>query len=105
VEVKKVIPSFMAQGLFRFRPTGKKVLVKMEELPTVVNGLHIVPQSGHMAERPQVGRLMIHGTNSKCEAKVGNRVVVNPYNGKDVVVDGIPFKIYDDFAVLAVVES
>jgi len=95
----------MALGSFKFRPTGKRVLVKLEELPTTVNGLHVVRDSGHNAERAQCGRLMVHGTSSKCEAQAGSRVVVNPYNGKDCVVDGIPFKIFDDFAVLAVVEG
>lgn len=104
-QMEKVNSSFMAQGSFGFRPTGKRVLVKMEELPKMVSGLHVVPQTGHMAERSQIGRLMVHGTKSECEAKVGNRVVVNPYNGKDVVVNNIPFRIYDDFAVLAVVET
>jgi len=69
----------------------------------MVRGIHVVPQTGHMAERSQIGRLMVLGTGSKCEAPVGSRVVVNPYNGKDAVVDGIPFKVYDDFAVLAMI--
>lgn len=95
----------MSNGSFRFRPTGKRVLVKLEELPDKVGRFVVVREQGHNAERAQCGRLMVKGATSKCVAEVGNRVVVNPYNGKDCVVDGIPFKIFDDFAVLAVVET
>ena len=95
----------MALGNFRFQPLGKRVLVKMEELPTQIGTMHVVPMTGHNADRSHYGRLMAKGNKSRCNAVVGNRVIVNPYVKIDVKVDGIPFAVFDDHNVLGVVEE
>ncbi len=95
----------MALGNFKFQPLGKRVLVKMEELPTQIGAIHVAPMQGHNADRSQYGRLMAKGVKSQCPATIGSRVLVNPYVKTDVKVDGIPFSVFDDHNVLGVVEE
>jgi len=91
------------------KPIGDRVLVQhLEEKEQVRDGI-IIPDSAK--EKPQEAKVIALGTGKKDEAgktipfevKVGDMVLLSPYGGSEVKLDGQKFKLVREDDILGVI--
>jgi chaperonin GroES len=87
----------------KFKPTGNRILIEpIQGQNETVRGMHI--PSAYRDTTPSEGVVVALGTTGPFEVKVGDRVVINRFNGTEVKVGGKIFKIMDVSELLAIVE-
>lgn len=85
----------------RFKPTGKKILVEaIAPETTTIGGIH-VPEAHRDGSSDFV--VVKLGTGD-FEVKVGDRVIINRFNGTNVEVSGKPYKLVEYSDILAIIE-
>ena len=93
----------------KIRPIGDRVLVQHIEEKEQVRGGIIIPDSAK--EKPQEAKVIALGTGKKdengkvsaFEVKVGDVVLLSPYSGSEVKVDGEKFKLVREDDILGVI--
>lgn len=85
------------------KPTKGKVLLEPIWPTPQVRGLYI-PKSAE-EDRPEEATVLALGEGAKTEARIGDRVVTDRFNGKWVIVGDRKYRLVDAEAVLAVVEE
>ncbi len=91
------------------KPIGDRVLVQHIEEKEQVRGGIIIPDSAK--EKPQEAKVIALGTGKKDEAgnttpfevKVGDMVLLSPYGGSEVKLDGQKFKLVREDDILGVI--
>jgi|UniRef100_UPI00404A4E5B chaperonin GroES len=93
----------------KIKPIGDRVLVQHIEEKEQVRGGIIIPDSAK--EKPQEAKVIALGTGKKdengkvaaFEVKVGDRVLLSPYGGSEVKLDGEKFKLVREDDILGVI--
>ena len=85
----------------RVRPLRRQLLVEPVKAPAHV-GLIVVPQSAR-EERPQEAVVLGVGPKNQLPVKVGDRVIINRYNGQEVHCGDGRYRLMEPEDVLAVV--
>tara|TARA_R110002111_G_scaffold175093_1_gene240793 strand:- start:437 stop:733 length:297 start_codon:yes stop_codon:yes gene_type:complete len=93
----------------KIRPIGDRVLVQHLEEKEQVRGGIIIPDSAK--EKPQEAKVIALGTGktdesgkkSAFEVKVGDMVLLSPYGGSEVKLEGETFKLVREDDILGVV--
>lgn len=91
------------------KPIGDRVLVQHLEEKEQVRGGIIIPDSAK--EKPQEAKVIALGTGKKDDAgkttpfevKVGDMVLLSPYGGSEVKLDGQKFKLVREDDILGVI--
>ena len=91
------------------KPLGDRVVTKMAEAEeTTKSGIIL---AGSAKEKPQFAEVIavgpggvVDGKEVKMELKVGDKVIMSKYAGKEVKIDGEEYIIISQKDVLAVVE-
>ncbi|MCF3652334.1 co-chaperone GroES [Synoicihabitans lomoniglobus] len=91
------------------KPIGDRVLVQHLEEKEQVRGGIIIPDSAK--EKPQEAKVIALGTGKKDDAgnavafevKVGDMVLLSPYGGSEVKVDGQKYKLVREDDILGVI--
>lgn len=91
------------------KPIGDRVLVQHIEEKEQVRGGIIIPDSAK--EKPQEAKVIALGTGKKDDAgnatpfevKVGDMVLLSPYGGSEVKLDGQKFKLVREDDILGVI--
>jgi chaperonin GroES len=92
----------------KIRPIGERVLVRFIEDKEQVRGGIIIPDSAK--EKPQEAEVIALGTGRRddsgkvhpFEVKVGDRVLVEKYGGREVKVDEQKYSLFKEDDLLAV---
>ena len=93
----------------KIKPIGDRVLVQHLEEKEQVRGGIIIPDSAK--EKPQEAKVIALGTGKKDDAgntvpfevKVGNMVLLSPYGGSEVKLDGQKYKLVREDDILGVI--
>ncbi len=93
----------------KIKPIGDRVLVQHIEEEEQVRGGIIIPDSAK--EKPQEAKVIALGTGKKDDAgnstdfevKVGDLVLLSPYGGSEVKVDGEKYKLVREDDILGVI--
>ena len=93
----------------KIKPIGDRVLVQHLEEKEQVRGGIIIPDSAK--EKPQEAKVIALGTGKKdengksvpFEVKVGEMVLLSPYGGSEVKLDGETYKLVREDDILGVV--
>lgn len=91
------------------KPIGDRVLVQHLEEKEQVRGGIIIPDSAK--EKPQEAKVIALGTGKKDDAgkttpfevKVGDMVLLSPYGGSEVKLDGQKFKLVREDDILGII--
>ncbi|MCC5022754.1 MAG: co-chaperone GroES [Candidatus Synoicihabitans palmerolidicus] len=91
------------------KPIGDRVLVQHLEEKEQVRGGIIIPDSAK--EKPQEAKVIALGTGKKDESgnatpfevKVGDMVLLSPYGGSEVKLDGQKFKLVREDDILGII--
>lgn len=91
------------------KPIGDRVLVQHLEEKEQVRGGIIIPDSAK--EKPQEAKVIALGTGKKddvgkttpFEVKVGDMVLLSPYGGSEVKLDGQKFKLVREDDILGII--
>lgn len=91
------------------KPIGDRVLVQHLEEKEQVRGGIIIPDSAK--EKPQEAKVIALGTGKKDDAgntapfevKVGDMVLLSPYGGSEVKLDGQKYKLVREDDILGVI--
>ena len=91
------------------KPIGDRVLVQHLEEKEQVRGGIIIPDSAK--EKPQEAKVIALGTGKKDDAgntapfevKVGEMVLLSPYGGSEVKLDGQKYKLVREDDILGVI--
>lgn len=91
------------------KPLADRVVTKMVEAEeTTKSGIILASAS---KEKPQVAEVVavgpggiVDGNEVKMTVKVGDRVLTTKYDGTEVKVDGVEYKIVRQCDILAIVE-
>lgn len=93
----------------KFKPTGNRVLVEPIANSNTARGGILLPEMSR--EAPCEGTVVALGPGKlknglpfEFEAKVGDRVVFNRFEGDDIVIEGKAYKLFDAKELLATVE-
>jgi len=93
----------------KIKPIGDRVLVQHIEEEEQVRGGIIIPDSAK--EKPQEAKVIALGTGKKDDAgnaadfevSVGDMVLLSPYGGSEVKVDGQKYKLVREDDILGVI--
>jgi chaperonin GroES len=93
----------------KIKPIGDRVLVQHLEEKEQVRGGIIIPDSAK--EKPQEAKVIALGTGKKDDAgntapfevKVGDMVLLSPYGGSEVKLDGQKYKLVREDDILGVI--
>ncbi len=93
----------------KFRPLADKVVIKFLEAEEKTAGGIIL--AGSAKEQPQVAEVVavgpggvVDGKEVKMELKVGDKVMIGQYAGREVKLDGVEYTILKQSEVLVVLE-
>jgi chaperonin GroES len=93
----------------KIKPLGERVLLKRIEEDEQVRGGIIIPESAK--EKSQEAEVVALGTGKKDDdgkvipfnVKKGDRVLLPPYGGNPVKVDGVEYILIDEESILGVI--
>jgi chaperonin GroES len=85
----------------KFKPVGNKILIEAITPEATTKGGIYIPEAHQDASSDYV--VVKIGTGD-FEVKVGDRVIINRFDGIQITISGKPFKLVEDRDILAIIE-